>query len=122
MLFRSPQEAEAVAKASRRRNLDACGSGSSDCDPSVLQHAEAVQVGAANHQRNLERCLNGASSCIPTELQPPEAASVEVARKRRNLADCVNGFFSKCDLSLLTAPDLASVAAAQQSRMTRRGK
>jgi hypothetical protein len=96
--------------------------GSSDCDPTVLQQAEAVQVSAANHQRNLERCLNGASSCVPTELKPQEAASVEVARKRRNLADCVNGFFSKCDLSLLTAPDLGSVAAAQQNRMTRRGK
>jgi hypothetical protein len=49
-------------------------------------------------------------------LTPEQAASVAVARKRRNLENCVDGFFSKCDLSMLTAPDLANVSAAEQKR------
>jgi hypothetical protein len=49
-------------------------------------------------------------------LTPPEAESVSAARKKRNLENCESGLFSRCDLSVLTAPELAETNRATQER------
>jgi hypothetical protein len=102
--------------AAKLRNLDACLQGSVECDPAALQPAEIAKVHTATTQRNVERCLNGAANCDPMALTPEQAASVAVARKRRNLENCVDGFFSKCDMSILTAPELDTVKTAERQR------
>jgi hypothetical protein len=109
-------EAAALANSVRRRNLESCRAGSTNCDPSMLNQAEAAQVRSAIKERNLQRCMNGAANCDPLALSAREIVPVAQARKARNLDNCVNGFFSKCDLSALTAPELASVSAAAQNK------
>jgi hypothetical protein len=50
-------------------------------------------------------------------LSPAAQNSVAAARRKRNLESCLYGILSKCDLSLLTAPEFSSVNAAQTARL-----
>jgi hypothetical protein len=104
------EEASVIANSVRRRNLDLCRAGSPNCDPTLLNQAEAAQVRGVINERNLQRCINGAANCDPLAFSARHGVAVAEARRARNLENCVNGFFSKCDLSALTAPELASVA------------
>ena len=52
-------------------------------------------------------------------LTAEESASVAAARSRRNLENCQAGIYAKCDLSILTAPEIAAITAAEKQRAGR---
>ena len=119
----SAQEVKAVAAADRQRNVNACMEALPDCNPLGLTQAEMKAVRANSKARNLSRCLSGSNSCDPFLLSDSEAHSVAASRRRKNVESCTNGFFAKCDIAMLTAPELAatttaviSPAAASRSR------
>jgi hypothetical protein len=60
----------------RARNLSDCLEGRSQCDPSLLDLAEARTVARAEHARNYTACLTRLDSCDRRGLTPAEAASI----------------------------------------------
>ncbi len=90
--------------------------GDVNCDPTALTQTEAAKVHVASGERNLRFCLSGSAKCDPVALAPREEESVAAERKKKNLQNCEIGLFSKCDLSVLTAPELAETSRAALER------
>jgi len=81
-----------------------------------LNDADAKAVHDSQERRNLTSCQNGLSTCQPLELDANGLEAARRAFRNLNVEACKHGQ-ATCDPSLLTRPEVDSVAAATQQRL-----